>query len=92
MKRFYHGTNMPFGKIDFSRCRLRTDFGKGFYIGTNLGVARRWAASQSMVHETATVMRYVLNDVIFNLNDNTLKRLWFSAPLLETYTNLINLN
>jgi hypothetical protein len=83
MKHYYHGTNILIGEIDIRRSRLRTDFGKGFYVGTNLGEARKWAASQSMLHETPTVIRYTLSDVIFNLNDNSLRRLWFSAPTVE---------
>jgi hypothetical protein len=83
MKRFYHGTNNKIGKIDLNRCRNRTDFGKGFYMGTNLGEARKWATSQSMRHETPTVMKYVLDDVIFKLDDTHLKRLWFNTPTVQ---------
>ena len=53
MKRFYHGTSMLIGDIDLSRSRNRTDFGKGFYMGTNLGESRKWAISQSMINEIA---------------------------------------
>jgi hypothetical protein len=74
---------MLFREIDFSRSRLRTDFGKGFYMGTNLGEARRWAVSQSMINETPKVIRYVLTDAIFDFTNNNLKRLWFSAPTVE---------
>ena len=83
MRRFYHGTNTVIDEIDLSYGRLRTDFGKGFYIGNNLGVARKWAVSQSMTTETPFVMRYVLNDTVFNLSDLSLNRLWFSYPSVE---------
>jgi len=83
MRRFYHGTNIVIGNIDLSHSRSRTDFGKGFYMGNNLGVARRWAVSQSMIAETPTVMRYTLSDTVFNFNDSRLKRLWFTAPTVE---------
>ena len=83
MKRFHHGTNAVIGAINLSQSRLRTDFGKGFYMGNNLGEARKWAVSQSMAAESPTVMHYVLSDVIFNFRDNRLKRLWFSAPTAE---------
>jgi len=83
MRRFHHGTNVVIDAIDLSISRSRTDFGKGFYIGNNLGEARRWALSQSMATETPTVMRYVLNNVVFNLNDSSLNRLWFSDPTAE---------
>ena len=66
MKRFHHGTNKIIGAIDLNQSRSRTDFGKGFYMGNNLGEARKWATSQSMATESPTVMRYVLSDVVFN--------------------------
>jgi hypothetical protein len=83
MKSFYHGTNIVIDAIDLNLCRSRTDFGKGFYMGNNLGEARKWAMSQSMTTEIPTVMRYALNSEIFNLNDSNLKRLWFSSPAVE---------
>jgi len=83
MKRFHHGTNSVIGEIKLSMSRSRTDFGKGFYMGNNLGEARRWAISQSMATETPTVMRYSLKNIIFDLNDSSLNRLWFSAPTAE---------
>ena len=73
MKRFHHGTNMVISSIDLDKGRSRTDFGKGFYLGNNLGEARKWAISQSMATETPTVMRYVLSDTIFNFDDSSLK-------------------
>ena len=83
MKRFHHGTNIVINSIDLGKSRSRTDFGKGFYIGNNLGEARKWAISQSMATEIPTVMRYVLSDVIFNFNDSCLSRLWFTSPTVE---------
>jgi len=83
MKRFHHGTNIVIDAIDLSLCRSRTDFGKGFYMGNNLGEARKWAISQSMATETPIVMRYALRSEIFNNNDSNLKRLWFSSPTVE---------
>ena len=71
---------MIINAINLSMSRSRTDFGKGFYMGNNLGEARKWAISQSMATETPTVMRYVLKDALFNFDDNSLKRLWFSSP------------
>ena len=83
MRRFHHGTNTVIDAIDLSLCRSRTDFGKGFYMGNNLGEARKWAISQSMVAETPIVMRYVLSSEVFNSNDSNLKRLWFSSPTVQ---------
>jgi hypothetical protein len=83
VRRFHHGTNIVIGAIDLNMSRSRTDFGKGFYMGNKLGEARRWATSQSMATEIPTVMRYVLSNKIFNLNDSCLNRLWFTTPTVE---------
>ena len=83
MKRFYHGTNIAICTINLSLCRSRTDFGKGFYMGNNLGEARKWACSQSMATEIPIVMRYVLNSEVFNFNDTNIKKLWFSSPTVQ---------
>ena len=39
----YHGTISKIGVIDLNKCRLRTDFGRGFYMTDKLGTARDWA-------------------------------------------------
>lgn len=83
MKRFHHGTNIVIDDIDLRKSRNRTDFGKGFYMGNNLGEARKWAVSQSMATEAPTVMRYVLSDAIFNFDDSRLNRLWFADPTIK---------
>ena len=36
----YHGTDQLIGFINFNKSRLRTDFGKGFYMSDKLGNAR----------------------------------------------------
>lgn len=48
----YHGTIERDGeaikqKIDLSRARFRTDFGKGFYVTNNLKQAEHWAISRA---------------------------------------------
>ena len=83
MRRFHHGTFAKIGAIDLNKSRSRTDFGKGFYMGNNLGVARKWAISQSMASDTPVVVRYVLRDEIFDLCEGSLNRLWFTAPTVE---------
>ena len=83
MKHLYHGTNMIIHDIDLSKSRFRTDFGRGFYLGTNLGEARKWAISQSMAIEMPTVMRFAIDDIVFNTNDNGLKKLWFATPSVQ---------
>jgi hypothetical protein len=43
----YHGTAQIIHKIDLAKGRHRTDFGQGFYLGSNLDVAQRWAKSRA---------------------------------------------
>ena len=62
----YHGTNQIIHTIDLSKSNLRTDFGKGFYMGSNLGIARDWAKSRAGFSGAPVVMRYVLNAGAFD--------------------------
>jgi len=75
---FYHGTTEVIGGIDFSKCRLRTDFGRGFYISSKLGSARDWAVGGSGFSGVPTVMRYEISPDIFN--DTVLNILRFDKP------------
>jgi len=77
----FHGTNMKIGNIDFDKSRLRTDFGKGFYLSDKLGNARDWAIDKSSISETPTVMHYEINKAI--LSDDSISRLRFDSPTLE---------
>jgi len=76
--RFYHGTNAVIGDIDFNKCRLRTDFGRGFYISSKLGSARDWAIGRAGFSGIPTVMRYEISRDIFN--DTALSILRFDYP------------
>ena len=77
----YHGTNQIIRKIDLSNSRLRTDFGKGFYLGSNLSVAEEWAKSRAAFSGTPIVMRYALDFAVFdNIMLNPQK---FDAPSVE---------
>lgn len=75
---FYHGTNDMIGYIDLDKCRLRTDFGKGFYISSKLAPAREWAVSKSGYSGVPTVMRYEINKDIWS--DGSLRILRFDNP------------
>ena len=77
----YHGTSQKLGVIDFDRSRLRTDFGKGFYMSDKLGNARDWAVDKSSISEVPTVMRYEVRDTLFR--DERISRLRFEKPTLE---------
>ncbi|MCL2286420.1 MAG: DUF3990 domain-containing protein [Firmicutes bacterium] len=57
----YHGTNQIIQEIDLTKGKLRTDFGKGFYLGSNLGVAREWAKGRAGFSGKPTVMKYSLD-------------------------------
>jgi len=63
---FYHGTNAVIGDIDFNKCSLRTDFGRGFYISSKLGSARDWAIGRAGFSGMPTVMRYEISRGMFN--------------------------
>lgn len=45
--RLYHGTNQEFYKFEFSKARSFKDFGKGFYLTSNLSQAQRWAQQKA---------------------------------------------
>ena len=57
----YHGTNQIIQGIDLNKGRNRTDFGKGFYLGSNLDVAREWAKARAVFSGAPIVMRYDLD-------------------------------
>ena len=66
------------GDIDFDKCRLRTDFGRGFYISSKLAPARDWAIGKSGFSGLPTVMRYEISKDIWN--DGSLNILRFDYP------------
>ena len=78
---FYHGTNQKIENINFDKSRLRTDFGKGFYMSDKLGNARDWAVDKSSFTETPTVMRYELTVTLFE--DGNISYLRFDKPTIE---------
>ena len=61
----YHGTTEVIGDIDLGKCRLRTDFGKGFYMSSKLGTARDWATGKAGFSGIPTVIRFRIKDDIF---------------------------
>ena len=81
--KFFHGTNQIINNIDLSKGKLRTDFGLGFYIGNNLGEARKWAVKQSTPRQTPTVMGYVLSRLIFDPSHLDISRKIFKEPSEE---------
>jgi hypothetical protein len=77
----YHGTREIVYTVDFGKCRLRTDFGKGFYISSKLNTARTWAIGKAGFSGIPTVMRYEINNNLFN--DSTLSIMRFDHPSKE---------
>ena len=77
----YHGTTQIIHEIDLTKGRHRTDFGQGFYLGTDLVVAQRWAKSRAVFSGTPVVMKYTLDDDIFS--DEKANPLVFDEPSLE---------
>jgi len=62
----YHGTTQIIREIDLTKCRYRTDFGQGFYLGSNLNVAQRWSKSRAAFSGEPVVMKYTPDDNIFS--------------------------
>ena len=78
----YHGTTSKIGNIDLTKCRSRTDFGRGFYMTDKLGTARDWAIGKPSIDvRTPTVIRYSINDALFS--DKDIKILEFNEPSKE---------
>lgn len=78
---FYHGTSTVFTKVDLSKSRERTDFGKGFYLASKLGTARSWAIEKPAINvKVPTVIRYQLRSDTFNNTELAIIR--FNAPSL----------
>ncbi|MDR3309372.1 MAG: DUF3990 domain-containing protein [Tannerella sp.] len=67
----YHGTTTQIGQPDLSKCRQRTDFGKGFYTTTSLGQARKWAVLRRnrLFEKSAYVVEYEIDDALLSSND-----------------------
>jgi len=77
----YHGTTHIIHEIDLTKGRHRTDFGQGFYLGSNLDVAQRWAKSRAAFSGKPVVMKYTLDSNIFS--DEKVNSLIFDEPTLE---------
>jgi hypothetical protein len=41
--KLYHGAIYPVVKPDIHKCKLKTDFGQGFYTTTSIAQAEKWA-------------------------------------------------
>ncbi|GHT18331.1 hypothetical protein FACS189429_4670 [Bacteroidia bacterium] len=52
----YHGSYIKIDSIDFSFCRKKRDFGKGFYVTKLLSQAEYWAARKGEDNDTEGVV------------------------------------
>ena len=77
----YHGTTQIIYDVDLTKGRHRTDFGRGFYLGSDLGIAQRWAKSRAVFSGKPIVLKYMLDDAIFS--DERINPLVFDEPVLE---------
>jgi hypothetical protein len=59
----FHGGTEIIGRVNFDKCRKRTDFGKGMYFSDKAGTAQRWAMKrvEAKGYGVATILRYELN-------------------------------
>ena len=77
----FHGATLVISEIELAKGRHRTDFGQGFYLGSDLRVAQRWAKSRAAFSGRPIVMKYELDDAVFF--DDKINPLIFDEPSLE---------
>jgi len=77
----YHGTDTIITTVNLDKSRLRTDFGKGFYLSSKLGDARNWAVDKYGATKTPIVMRFTLDTA--KLTTPELLVLRFEQPTVE---------
>lgn len=77
----YHGSTEKVEKPSYTKCRLNTDFGKGFYTTTNLEQAVKWAKlkQQRAGKGHAIVSLFEVDDALFDRTAE-FKILQFAGP------------
>lgn len=63
VKYLFHGTGQEFDTFDLSKAQGFKDFGKGFYLTTNLAQAQKWAQRKGKMSGTAYIYRYNVSAV-----------------------------
>lgn len=58
LKPLYHGTDKNFTTFDFKKAKGHKDFGKGYYLTTNLNQAKRWAQGKAERNNKKTCYVY----------------------------------
>jgi hypothetical protein len=82
--KLYHGSFIPDIKYpDLSKCRQKTDFGKGFYTTTSLEQAKKWAIlRKNRGHaKEAYIVEYEIDDAV--LSSETYKIKHFDGATKE---------
>ena len=84
----YHGSYTAIEEIDFSYCRKRRDFGRGFYVTKFLSQAEYWAARKGEDNDTeGIVTEFEFDESFFEDEDiNTLRFDNYSEKWLDFIT------
>lgn len=61
IKHLYHGTDQEFNTFDFKYARGFKDFGKGFYLTSNISQAQKWAQRKARDKYVAYIYSYQLD-------------------------------
>ena len=86
----YHGSYTTIENIDFSFCRKRRDFGKGFYVTKKKSQADYWAIRKGEDHDTeGVVTEFEFDEDYFE--DEDLKTLRFDS-YSEQWLDFVMLN
>ncbi|MCL2638452.1 MAG: DUF3990 domain-containing protein [Oscillospiraceae bacterium] len=87
---WYHGGYKYIDKINLKRGNKRTDFGRGFYLGSSFEMAKTWALDRFPPNgEAPTIICYEVDDAVFS--GGALDLLRFDAPSKE-WLEFVKLN
>jgi len=78
----YHGSYTAIEEIDFSFCRKRRDFGRGFYVTKFLSQAEYWAARKG---EDNDIVKSLIVD--YGISEMNATEMYYKS---NTYRNLAN--
>lgn len=63
IRKLYHGTDQQFETFDFKYAKSFKDFGKGFYLTSNLQQAQKWAQKKGWKKGTAYIYSYEVKGI-----------------------------
>jgi hypothetical protein len=79
----YHGSYISIENPDLSKSRLRTDFGRGFYLTPLKAQAESWAQRFNRTHGNAVISRYEFLQKTDDKLSSDIKVLEFDTHSLE---------